>query len=98
MAHVKNSNRSKRKYGDAQKSRTARNKANRLARHNRRLGLFAERAEALFGEQVIAAGQKGTVIMVVMDQSPREFHINLPDGTMVKRSRRRIKTTKGIAL
>lgn len=52
MASPKNSDRRKRKYGDGQKARTARNKANAKARAERRQARLVERTQALIGQHV----------------------------------------------
>lgn len=91
MGHVKNSDRRKRKYGDAQKNRTAKNRANRKARHESRLKSFAQRAESLYGAKVRAAGQICTVTDITTDTTPREFVLTLPDETVIKRIRKRIQ-------
>lgn len=70
MASVKNSARSKRKYGDKQKARTEKNRAARKARHERKLARMNARTDSLVGTPVHfgskAEGPKvGTVVSVV---------------------------------
>jgi hypothetical protein len=78
MASIKNTNRRKRKYAD-QASRTTRNKAARVARHDRREQRFAQRAEALMGERVDYGDGIGTVTDVldtdVKEKRPRTLVI-----------------------
>lgn len=84
--------RRKRKYGDKRTTATARNKKARQTRHLARLARFADRAEALVGQSVKAAGVTGHVVEVVYDSDGerRLFRITLPDGSEILRKRRSI--------
>jgi hypothetical protein len=99
MANIKNSDRRKRKYGDKRKSATARNKANRQARHKRRLRKLECRTLELVGRKVIHAGQPVLVLeMLERDDprvdtlKPRGRYLVLESGPIV--SRRSVKPVR----
>lgn len=92
MASPKNSNRSKRKYGDGQKTRTARNKAARAARHELRMERFNERAQALVGKDVKFAGKQVGKVVDVIFNVPRVLVIeDRESGRRYERFRRQVK-------
>lgn len=95
MATAKNSNRSKRKYGESQKARTARNKDTKQKRHERRLARFEQRAFDLVDQTVQFEGHKKTqgVVVDVTESKvgPREIVIETEDGRTLHRLRKQIK-------
>lgn len=58
MAHLKNTARSKRKYGAERQSITARNKARKAVRHERRTARLMERTANLLGVKVHFGSKK----------------------------------------
>lgn len=67
MASAKNGDRRKRKYGEAQKARTARNKEAARARGDRRIARLLARTEALIGRQARIRTAEGPIVGRVIE-------------------------------
>jgi len=92
MAHVKNSVRSKRKYGDKRTSATARNKQNKQTRHELRMERFKERTAALVGQRVRTGNQEGTVLQAEKIEGRRGTTLTIAlQDRQVLRSRRSVR-------
>lgn len=66
MAHVKNSNRSKRKYGPAREARTEANRKRKQAKREAREIYLLSRTEALVGKTVRLRSANGNVVGTVL--------------------------------
>lgn len=80
MASAKNSNRSKRKYGEGQKARTLKNKAKKKIHEERRLASLVNRTQSLIGQHVAVRVKDhpkpmiGTVLEVISKDNPDYPH------------------------
>ena len=98
MPGTKNSNRKKRKYGDARKIKTAQNRTARLKRHDLRQAKMIERTQALIGQHVAvrikdqAKPSVGTVVEILRlgDEGYPERDARRKHGAFV-----RVRTTFG---
>lgn len=110
MASSKNTNRHKRKYGDARKSRTERNRKIKQQRHEARHARLVARTQSLIGKSVRVRSKEqtkplvGTVLEVITkddDHYPRHAHRHVGRYLKVRTaigemvaSRHRVKPTK----
>lgn len=99
MASSKNTNRSKRKYGDKRKSVTISNKSKKPSRHERTIERLSLRTQELIGQKVRIRTKDGPEIGVVQDviAQPQEakrkgqyLHVVTPTGQF-DRARSRAK-------
>ena len=101
MASLKNSSRSKRKYGDKRQAATASNKANKKARAELHELNKIARTQALVGKEVeIRTRAYGKIVETVQEIVPAPFGSSRTSGQFVKvihngeeviRSRHRVK-------
>lgn len=81
MASAKNSARRKRKYGENQKARTAKNKSSKLARAERHAAYLIQRTQGLVGKRVLVRTADGPFEGTVREVIPGKDVPFDPDTT-----------------